>query len=45
MKVIYMKETFDILDPETVKKLMQKGKVKQTEKGVRYLVIEEIGEK
>jgi hypothetical protein len=27
-----MKETFDILDPETVKKLMQKGKVKQTEK-------------
>ena len=45
MKVIYMKETFDILDSEIVKKLMQKGKVKQTEKGVRYLVIEEIGEK
>jgi len=45
MKVIYMKDTFDILDPEIVKKLMQKGKVKQTKKGVRYLVIEEIGEK
>jgi len=45
MKVIYMKDTFDILDSKTVKELMQKGKVKQTEKGVRYLVIKEIGEK
>lgn len=44
MKIIYMKQTFDILDPETVKELMQKGKVKQTEKGNRYLVIEN-GEK
>lgn len=45
MKVIYMKDTFDILNPEAIKELMQKGKVKQTENGVRYLVIEKIGEK
>jgi hypothetical protein len=41
MKTIYMKQTFDILEPETVKELMQIGKVKQTETGVRYLVVED----
>jgi hypothetical protein len=40
MKIIYMKQTFDILEPETVKELMQIGKVKQTEAGVKYLVVE-----
>lgn len=40
MKVIYMKQTFDILDSESVKELMQIGKVKQTEAGVKYLLIE-----
>ena len=40
MKTIYMKQTFDILEPETVKELMQIGKVKQTEVGVKYLVVE-----
>jgi hypothetical protein len=40
MKKIYMKQTFDILEPETVKELMQIGKVKQTETGVKYLVVE-----
>lgn len=40
MKTIYMKQTFDILEPETVKELMQIGKVKQTETGVKYLVVE-----
>ena len=44
MKTIYMKQTFDILDPETVKELVQIGKVKQTEAGVKYLVVES-GEK
>ena len=39
-----MKQTFDILDPETVKKLMQKGKVKETEKGVRYLIVDKTEE-
>ncbi len=45
MKTIYMKQTFDILEPETVKELMQIGKVKQLETGVKYLVVEEIDEK
>jgi hypothetical protein len=45
MKKIYMKQTFDILEPETVKELMQIGKVKQTEAGVKYLVVEKIDEK
>lgn len=48
MKIIYMKQTFDILDPETVKKLMQIGKVKKTENGTKYLIVdktEETGEK
>lgn len=40
MKVIYMKQTFDILDSESVKELMQIGKVKQTKAGVKYLLIE-----
>lgn len=40
MKTIYMKETFDILEPDTVKELVKIGKVKQTENGVRYLVVE-----
>ena len=44
MKIIYMKQTFDILEPETVKQLMQVGKVKQLEDGTRYLVVES-GEK
>lgn len=39
MKIIYMKQTFDISEPETVKELMQIGKVKQTETGVKYLVV------
>jgi hypothetical protein len=45
MKIIYMKQTFDILDHETVKKLMLTGKVKKTESGEKYLVIEETQEK
>lgn len=45
MSIIYMKQTFDILDPETVKELMVKGKVKQMESGEKYLVIEETQEK
>jgi hypothetical protein len=40
-----MKQTFDILDPETVKKLMLTGKVKKTEDGTKYLIIEETQEK
>lgn len=44
MKIIYMRQTFDILDQETVKKLMQIGKVKKTESGEKYLLIEEIEE-
>jgi hypothetical protein len=40
-----MKQTFDILDAETVKKLMVKGKVKQMESGEKYLIIEETQEK
>ena len=39
MITIYMKQTFDILEPETVKQLMQIGKVKQLEDGTRYLVV------
>jgi hypothetical protein len=45
MKIIYMKQTFDILDPETVKKLMLIGKVKKTESGEKYLLVEETQEK
>jgi hypothetical protein len=48
MKIIYMKQTFDILDPETVKELMQIGKIKKTENGTKYLIVdktEETGEK
>ena len=45
MKTIYMKQTFDILDPETVKKLMLTGKVKKTKSGEKYLVIEDSEEK
>ena len=44
MKIIYMRQTFDILDQETVKELMQIGKVKKTESGEKYLLIEEIEE-
>ena len=44
MKTIYMKQTFDILDPETVKELMRIGKVKKLEDGTKYLVIEETEE-
>lgn len=40
MKTIYMKQTFDILEPETVKELVKIGKVKQTEAEVKYLVVE-----
>ena len=36
-----MKQTFDILDPETVKILMETGQVKKLENGTKYLVIEE----
>lgn len=39
-----MKQTFDILDAETVKKLMKIGKVKQIKDGEKYLIIEETGE-
>jgi len=45
MKIIYMKQTFDILDPETVKELMLTGKVRKTEDGTKYLVIEDSEEK
>ena len=45
MKVIYMKQTFDILESETVKELMQIGKIKQTEAGKKYLVVEQVDEK
>jgi len=45
MIIIYMKQTFDILDPETVKELMLIGKVKKTESGEKYLVVEETQEK
>jgi hypothetical protein len=44
MKTIYMKQTFDILDPETVKILMETGQVKKLENGTKYLVIEETEE-
>jgi hypothetical protein len=40
MKIIYMKETFDILEPDIVKELVKIGKVKQIENGIRYLVVE-----
>ncbi len=39
-----MRQTFDILDQEAVKELMQIGKVKKTESGEKYLLIEEIEE-
>lgn len=45
MIIIYMKQTFDILDPETVKELMLIGKVRKTEDGTKYLVIEDSQEK
>ena len=45
MKTIYMKQTFDILEPETVKELMLIGKIRKTEDGTKYLVIEDSQEK
>jgi len=44
MKFIYMKETFDILDSETVQEIAKKGKIKQTKTGTKYLMIEETEE-
>ena len=46
MKVVYMEPTINWLaqvDPERVNRLIQSGKVKQTESGINYLVIEEDG--
>jgi hypothetical protein len=46
MKVVYMEPTINWLaqiDPKLVNSLIQSGKVKQTESGINYLVIEEDG--
>jgi len=46
MKVVYMEQTINWLaqiDPKLVNNLIQSGKVKQTESGINYLVIEEDG--
>ncbi len=46
MKVVYMEQTINMLaqiDPKLVNNLIQSGKVKQTESGINYLVIEEDG--
>jgi hypothetical protein len=46
MKIVYMEQTINKLaqvDPERVNSLIQSGKVKQTESGINYLVIEEDG--
>jgi hypothetical protein len=46
MKIVYMEQTINWLahvDPEKVNALIQSGKVKQTESGINYLVIEEDG--
>ncbi len=47
MKVVYMEQTINWLaqiDPERVNNLIQSGKVKKTESGINYLVIESINE-
>jgi hypothetical protein len=46
MKIVYMEQTINWIahvDPEKVNALIQSGKVKQTESGINYLVIEEDG--
>jgi hypothetical protein len=46
MKIVYMEQTINKLaqiDPKLVNNLIQSGKVKQTESGINYLVIEEDG--
>ena len=46
MKVIYMEQTLALiahLDIEMANKLVSQGEVKQTESGVRYLLIKEDG--
>lgn len=41
MKVIYMESTIHLLGGEKATALIPKGVVKQTENGVKYLVINE----
>jgi hypothetical protein len=40
MKIIYMKETFDLLNVKEVERLIKIGKIKKIKDGKKYLVIE-----
>lgn len=41
MKKVILEPTFNLLQKEEKEQLMQQGKVKELENGVRYLIIEE----
>lgn len=46
MKIVYMEQTLGLIakiDPTLVNQIIESGKVKKTESGINYLVIEQDG--